>query len=809
MIIHNLRFTLRHLVRQKINSTLHVIGLTTGISVCLLIGLLVYYEASFDSYHANADRTYRVNSVFTDGGIKLNLYATPIPLAEAIRKEVTGIERVSLTRAHFRTVVEISPQKKFKQEHVLIVEPEFLDIFKIEVLRGNGHKTLGTPYQALLTESVAKKFFGQEDPLGKTFRYKDKFIITVAGVIRDLPPNTNLPASMLLSYVDDQEFLDNGDTWYFGDFAWTKISASTYIVLNENYDPNDLKLQLKMIADKNINAAPSLNKKIRGDFEIQPLRDIHFDKDRFGGGSWVSAISSSWLWFFVSIGAIVLVLACINFLNLYTAQAFTRGKEVGIRKSIGAQKGQLIIQFLGEAGILVFISTLLSIAIVYLSIRSVNNLLEKSITLQPLLSPVAIAVLLVGILLTILLAGIYPAWMIAKFNPVVTLKSNSPGLIQGSLLRKTLVVTQFVVSSVLFIAVLLIAQQARYVHNKDLGFEKDNIVNVEIINTKKAEEFINDLQRIPSVKDISLSRSSPISDDHWWNMISQTENGDSQPVCAIYGDERFYSFYGLHLVSGRIPQQTDYVPDSLRDSKYVNKVVVNEKLLKKLDLGSPMDAIGKHFWWGIDTEIVGVVKDFNTESLSYDISSTLISQDPTVYTQANIKIEKGNNLTQTVVAIELAWKKSFPEGVFEIKFLDNQIDTFYKTEMKLYTLFKIFASLAILISCLGLWGLVALAAQQRAKEIGIRKVLGASINAIVMLLSKDFLVIVAIAFGLASPLAYYLMNKLLSNFAYRIDIGWQAFVFTAITLLLVTVVTVSFQIIRAAVVNPINSLKSE
>ncbi len=811
MIISNLRFTVRHLLRQKVNSGLHVIGLTLGMSVFLLIGLFVHYESSFDSYHTKADRIYRVNSSFLDGGIKIDLYATPTPLAETIRREVTGIEKVSLTRAHFKTVVEINPQKLFKQEHVLVVEPEFLDVFDIDVLQGDARKALATPYQALLTESIAEKFYGKEDPIGKTFKYKSKFIITVAGVIRDMPPNTNLPSSMLISYVDNAEFLDNGDMWYFGDFAWTKISASTYIVLNENINPKDVERQLQKIANKNINSAPSLNKKIKANFEIQPLQKIHFDKDRFGGGPWVRAISRSWLWFFIGIGVIVLVLACINFLNLSTAQAFTRGKEIGIRKSIGAQRSQVIIQFLGEAGILVFISALLAIAIAYVSLHAVNNLLEKGITLQPLQSPVTIAVLFAGLLLTILFAGIYPAWVIAKFNPVVTLKSNSTGGgVQGSsLLRKILVVTQFVVSSVLFIAVLLIAQQARYVHDKDLGFEKDNIINVEILNAKKAQEFANGLQQIASVKDASLSRSSPISDDHWWNMISQTENGESQPVCAIYGDDRFYSFYGLQLLSGRIPQQAEYVPDSLRDSQYVNKVVVNEELLRKLALGSPMDAIGKHFWWGIDTEIIGVVKDFNTEPLSYGISSTLITQDPIVYAQANIKIEKGSNLAETMAAIELAWKRSFPEGVFEIKFLDSQIDNFYKLEMKLYTLFKIFAALAISISCLGLWGLVAFTAQQRTKEIGIRKVLGASVNAIVMLLSKDFLVIVSIAFAIATPLSYYLMKELLSNFAYHVDISWQVFVFTGMILLLITMLTISFQIIRAALTSPVESLKSE
>lgn len=810
VILTNLRFTMRHLLRQKINSSLHVIGLTMGMSVCLLIGLFIHYELSFDSYHNKPDRIYRVNSIFTEAGTKFNLYATPIPMADAIRNEVSAIEKVTLTRAQFKTVVEINPQKLFKQERTLIVEPEFLDIFKVEVLRGDGYKTLKAPYQALLTETVAEKFFGKEDPIGKTFLYKNKFTITVGGVIRDMPANTNLPAAMLLSYVDNQEFLDNGDTWFFGDFPWTKLSASTYVVLAENYSPNDLELQLQKLANKNINSAPTLDKQIRADFEAQPLMDIHFDTQSFGGGPWVTTISRSWLWFFAGLGIIVLTLACINFLNLSTAQAFTRAKEVGVRKSIGAQRGQLIVQFLGEAFILVVTAGVVSIGIANISLGHINDMLNKSITFQPLQSPELIATLSLGILLTALLAGLYPAWIIARFNPVTMLKSNSGGKGMGaSWLRKGLVVIQFTVSAGLFIVVLLIAQQVKYVRGKDIGFEKDNIVNVEVSDARKTQGFVHELRQIPGVKDISLSRSSPISNDHWWNTISQTENGDRQSVCAIHADDRFYAVYGLRLLSGRIPAESEYISDSLQDDQYISKVVVNEKLLKALALGSAGEAVGKLFWWGRETEIVGVVADFNIEPLKYGISSMLITQDPSVYTQANIKIARGFDLSTVLAAIEVVWKRNYPDGVYEVSFLDNQIDAFYNAEDKLYFLFKIFSVLAISISCLGLWGLVTFATQQRTKEIGIRKVLGASVNAILFLLSKDFLSIIIIAFVLASPLSYYFMSDWLGNFAYRIDIGWQVFAITGLTLLMITILTVSFQTWRAALANPVKSLKSE
>ena len=811
MIRHNLRFSLRHLARQKTNTTLHIAGLTIGMSVCILIGLFLHYELSFDTYHSKAARTYRVNSVWTEGGKQFNLYATPLPLAEVLRNEVSGIEKVVLIRAQFKAVVEINTQKIFKQEHVLVVGPEFLDIFQVDVVQGDGYKALRTPYQALLTETIARKYFGNESPLGKTFKYRNKFIITVAGVIRDLPTNTSLPASMLLSYVNDEEFLDHGDTWYFGDIEWTKLAASTYVVLNENIDPKNIEAQLKDIAHKNINSSPVVDKSIRGGFEMQSLRDIHFDTKRFGGGPWVAAVNTSWLWFFGCIGIVVLILACINFLNLSTAQAMTRAREVGIRKSIGASRSALLGQYLWEACIVTLIAGVLSVTTSQLALHSLNNLLNKGITFHPLRSPEIILGFLLFIVFTAALAGVYPAWVIAKFNPVAALKSGSAGSGShgSSWLRKGLVVVQFTISAGLFIVVLLISQQVTFMRDKDLGFEKDNIINVEIGDRNKTQVLANELRRLPGVKDISLVRSSPISDDHWWNTMGQTETSDRKSVCAIYADDHFYSVYGIQLISGRIPQSSEYDPDKTTGKQPTSKVVVNEQLLKVLGLGTPQEAVGKTFWWAGETEIVGVVADFNTEPLKYGIPPTLLTQNPDVYTHISIKLESGAGISSALTSIESVWKNQTPGGMYEYQFLDSQIDSFYRTERRLYTLFRIFAGLAILISCLGLWGLVTFTSQQRTKEIGIRKVLGATVNSIFILLSKDFLFMIIVAFAIASPLTYYFMKEWLENFAFRIDIGWDTFVKTAFFFIAVGLVTMSIQTIKAAINNPVKSLKEE
>jgi putative ABC transport system permease protein len=807
MLLNHLRFSLRHLVRQKLNTVLHVAGLTLAMSVCLLIGLFLRYELTFDRQGEKGGRIYRVNSVWKESNKQFDLYGTPLPLAAAIRGEVAGVEKVVMARPQFKSTVEINPQKIFKQDHILIVEPEFADVFDLVMVRG-GKAALLSPYQALLDETTAAKYFGKEDPLGKTFKYRNKFIITVAGVFKDLPFNTHLPASVLLSYMANEEFLDHGDTWYFGDQAWTKLAACTYVLLKEKTTPENIQRQLKVIADRNINSSPTLDKNIRGDFELQALKEIHFDTRRFGGGPWVPAVDTAWLWFFAGIGAGVLLLACINFLNLSTAQSMSRAREVGIRKVVGARRSQLLTQFLGEAWIIAAVSGLLAMVITAMAIPYVNEMLHQQVTFQLFSTSELITVLLLFILLTGLLAGVYPAWLIARFNPVNALKSISStrGANGTSWLRKTLVVAQFVLSAGLLMAVLLIARQASFLKNTHLGFNKENIVNVEVGSADKQQAFSNELMQIRGVKEVSFSRITPISNDHWWNTISVTETSDRKSVCAIHADEHFFAVYGLHLLAGNIPVKNE---KSEAAKQVTNRVVVNEKLLKELRLGTPVEAIGKHFWWGGDTEIAAVVADFHTEPLKYAISPTLFFQEKEVYAQANIRLEGGADYEETLQAIATAWKKQFPEGVYEYKFVNDQVNSYYESESRLYMLFRVFAGLAIFISCLGLWGLVAFSAQQRTKEIGIRKVLGASVKAILILFTRDFLVLVVIAFVVAVPFAYYWMNDWLDHFAYHIQIGWELFAIAGIVLVGLALLTVSVQSVKAAMANPVKSLKAE
>lgn len=811
MLIANFHFTWRHLRRQKLTTAIHIIGLTLGITVCLLIALFIDHQTSFDSYHKNASRIFRVNSIFNEGGINMNMYATPLPMAQAIRDNITGVERSAMARSLFKTVVEATPGNLFKEDRILIAEQDYLDIFDVAIIKGDGIKALALPFQAILSESTARKFFGADNPIGKAIKLESKFEFTVAAVMQDAPSNTSLPASILLSHTEGSELIGHGDTWYFGGFPWVKLQASTFILLQPGTESEKVKEQLARLANNRINADPTLSEKIRGTFELQSLRDIHFDVERFGGGPWVSAMNKSWLWFFTGIGFMVLVLACVNFLNLSTAKAAIRAREVGIRKSIGAQRRQLIVQFLSEALLLVLIATLLSLVVVSGSMNFLGDLLGKGVTIQTIFSPESVVWLFISIISIALLAGAYPAFIISRFNPVATLKSNFAvsSTRGGALLRKSLVAVQFVISGVLLVSVLTISEQVKFMHNKPLGLEKDNILSLEVPEIKKGPVLAEGLLRVAGVKQVSLSRSSPISLDHWWNSISQTASTDKRfSVCAIYGDDKFYSFYGLKLLSGRTPVASDFVPDSLRKETTVYKVVVNEKLLADLELGNPDEAIGKQFWWGGPAEIVGVLADFNTEPLRWTISPTIITQDPNLFGQVNIKLNNGN-YSQALAAVEETWKKFFPDKVFEATFLDNQINNFYQQEDNIYKLFKIFSLLAISISCLGLWGLVVFITQLRTREIGIRKVMGAPIKAIAWILSKDFFTTICIAFLVAAPLAFFLMDWLLAKVAYRIDMDLGIFLSAAIMIITAVIATISAQVIRAAKANPVNALKSE
>jgi ABC-type antimicrobial peptide transport system permease subunit len=697
-----------------------------------------------------------------------------------------------------------------------MTDPEFLDVFDVKVVKGNAYEALRKPYQAVLTEETAKKFFGNEDPIGKTFTYNDSFNISVGSVIKDFPGNTHLPASMLLSFSDNEKYLMTS-TKHYGSVS----GGTTFIVLPKGTKPGaGLEAGLKSIYDRFLNNQKWMGKDSHVETEIQPLSDVHFNSKYAGGGELVKAINTQWLWFFGAVGFAVLILACINFVNLSTAQSLTRAKEVGVRKSIGAGRFQLIRQFLSEALMLVLFAAVLSIFISKLALPYINDLTGKQITFDIVNSPGIMISLLAGIFFTALLAGIYPAWIITRFQPASVLKSGSVNTNQGApLLRKGLVITQFSISICLLIGLLLIGKQMNYLRHKDLGFDKDNIIMMQIpeqSSIAKKELFAAELKTIPGIKDWSFSTSPPSGEGHWGTRMSLIgrEDPNLKSVTTIMTDDKYCQVYGLHLVAGRFftIADTSAVSRSIQEDLRFPKSVVNETLVKQLGFASNEEALGKRFWIGMNgwhAEITGIVSDFNIGSLHEAIQPTLITQYIPFADKVGVKVQAGADIAGVISQMNTSYKKVFTDGIFEYNFLDQELDAYYKSEIRLFSLFKIFSVLAMLISCLGLWGLITFAAQQRVKEIGIRKILGASVPNLVSMLAKDFIILVGIAIVIAVPLAYWGIHKWLQDFAFRINIGWTAFLIGGASAILIALITVSFQAIRAAITNPAKSLRTE
>ncbi|MBX2870447.1 MAG: ABC transporter permease [Saprospiraceae bacterium] len=810
MITKHLQFIFRRLGKQKLHTALHVLGLTIGLTVCLLIGVFIFHELSYDGYHEQAQRTFRVNQVWEDESEKSLDYSAPYPLSIAIREELPDVSLVGVAYPQSEKVIEIEGEKRFKQSHILMADPGLLDIFDFKIIRGNAKEAMASPNKAILSQATAQKFFGSADPIGKTFIYNNKQTVEVAGVMKNQPNNTHLPANILLSYFPQSKFiLGNLDNWSL------TFGASTYVVLPEGVQPSSIESSIRAMFDIHVNDEEEDPEVAYA--QLQALEDIHLQPEVDGGSKWVDAINPIWLWFFSGISLLVLVLACINFINLSTAQALTSAKEVGVRKAIGANRTQLVAQFLTEAFILILSSSVIAYLLAFNSISWINELLERNIDSGLLLSPIILLGFIGFLFITGFLTGIYPAWLISRFQPAQAIRSSSSHSDrQSNFLRKALVVTQFSISGALLVALFIMSQQMSLFHNTQLGFEKENILTVDMPDVEKNEVFERAIQQLPQVEAISFALAAPAGEDTWTTdmHLMDLNAPDRQSVRIIWADEVFDDLYGLKLLAGRFTtnQDTIYTSSSLPREERHPKVVVNEKLIKSMEFGSPEEALGKRFVIGINewkAEIVGVMEDFNISSLHEAIEPLIISPLERYQWAASIKLQAGQDIPSTLASIKSAWEEIFPKHIYDFNFLDQTIERYYEGEGRLYGLFKIFAFLALLISCLGLWGLATFAALQRTKEIGIRKVLGANLGQLIVLLSKDFIRLIVISLVVAIPLAWYGMNKWLQNFAYSIDMQWWFFALSAIIVLIIALFTISFQSIRTARLNPISSLRNE
>ncbi|HWY97679.1 MAG TPA: ABC transporter permease, partial [Bacteroidia bacterium] len=760
MVKNYLNTAWQNLRSHKAYVIINTIGLAVGIAACLLIFLLIHYETSFDTFHKDKERIYRVVSATkTQHGMDYSK-ASALPVADALRIDYPQLEQVARVYSRDDQLITLlndkvnAPQTKFKED-VLFVEPEFFDIFNFPFLAGNSKNALSELNTVVLTQEIAEKYFGDwHEAIGKFIKYNNEIVCKVTGILKNIPVNTDFPLQVVISFKTSRNE-DISTDWVSQDG-----SLNTYLVLPKNMSSRQFDKELKTFVKKH--TPPEY---ANHGYILQPLSEMHY-QSQFGTYRH-STFSKELIAGLSLIGLFLLIIACINFINLATAQAVNRSKEVGIRKVLGSSKKQLIIQFLSETFLITIAAVVIATVVASLVLPLLNNLLQTSLGIQPDLPLIAF---LVGIIIIVtFLSGFYPAIVLSGFNPITVLKSKLTSKAAGGLsIRRVLVVFQFTIAQILIIGTIIVVRQMNLFQNASLGFDKDAIITVPLPNDSARQTKVNALKlqllQQAGIKNVSLSAFSPI-DKAGWDGDFRFDNAVKKSGFNVefkWADAEYFKTYNIQFVAG--------VP--YRQADTINGFVVNELMAKKLGFKEPEDIIGKKiaiFDGSMVAPVVGVVKNFNGNSLKVEMKPILLAGWKMMFRSMNIKIQP-QNAQQTLAAIERLWSKTYPDFMYEYQFLDEKIAGFYKQERELSQLFKLFAGIALFISCLGLYGFVSFMAVQRTQEVGIRKVLGASMISIIYLFSKEFTVLVGVAFLIATPVAYYVMHQWLQHFAYRIDI---------------------------------------
>jgi ABC-type antimicrobial peptide transport system permease subunit len=775
-------------IRRNLNYvSLNVFGLTLSIASCLVIFLIVRNELGYDNFHKKADRTYRITLNALDFNPSVSLAVVP-----ALRTDFPELENVSQVLYLPLAQLEVR-NDRFMEEGIMFADQQYSSIFDNRWQQGNPHTALSEPNTIVLTETVARKYFGDKDPMGQVIKMDNRFTLKVTGVVKDPPGNTSLPFHFLVSFGTIKKELGGALTEFYA-----IMGGNAFVVLPEHYPAARLQGKMKAFISKNW--GENIAKEAR--LLVQPLKDIHFDQ-RYLSSPQSPTTSRGTYWALAVVAVFIIVTACINFINLATAQATRRAREVGVRKALGADRFQLIRQFLGETALLVVLSLLLAVFAAYMFLPQAAAWLSIKIDTAQLFGADVLAMLAALTLAVILMAGLYPAFVQSAFRPAIALKGTTGRSYRGLTLRKSLVLVQFIISQILIIGTVIVAKQMDFFRNQDLGFDKEAVIAFGIPDPAKREVLRQQLLSDPGVKDLCFSLGAPVYNRSFAPFSSPELGIMKDDVTEIKPvDERYIDMFAIKLLAGeKITRKNS------KDSS--QNIVVNETLVHKLGIAKPQDAIGKHIMaGGQHSTITGVVQDFQSESKHKKIRPCVLLYNEDAFVSASVKIRPGV-MRETVSRIEKNWSRLFPDDLFIYEFLDDHIADFYKQEQKVYTAFKLFSSLAILIGCLGLYGLVAFAAVQRTREVGIRKVLGASLPHIVGLFAKEFIVLIAIAFVVAAPVAYFVMHNWLMNFAYQVSIGAGVFAGALCLSFAIAALTIAYQSVKAGLANPLQSLRTE
>ena len=789
----------RILTRNKVFSIINIFGLSVALTSVLVIFLFISHELSFDKHHSNFDSIYRI----VDKQIKNDKESfnenVPVPLSSALKSELTGHDHVTQIYFSYEQLVRIE-EDKYLQEGFLYVDTNFTKVFDVEFITGNPAE-LKNPNIIFLTEDIAIKYFGSvNNAVNKEIVIMDSISLNVVGVVKNPSKKTHIPYKMIISWssISEKHFPFEYDNW------GTSMSGfGTYLTLKDGVSEKNISDQIqKIVANNN----PEDDRQDKEIYFLQPLKNIHFD-DRFYSYTGAYITSMRFIWIFTSVGLFILMIAFINFTNLSIVQAIKRAKEVGIRKVVGADRLKLIKQFLGETFLLILIAEIIALILTEVVLNKINTILGNNMELE-LYGDISIILFLLLVLISItFLSGIYPAMVLSRYNPIRALRYNLKlGRKKSFSLYNFLVIFQFFISQILIVSVIVISLQIDFFKNKDLGFSKENVilVNLPQNQSKRAGVFIDLLKHNPDIQDVSMGLGAPMAGSNInssFQVIGDDETGYIANVKTV--DSSYCRLYNLKLIAGEW-----YKNPNINDTTF--NIVINKSLLQKIKIEKPIEAIDQYLrvFGYLNTRIVGVVEDFHAYSLHRKIPPIIFLPLDTYYYQLHIKTN-GKAYSELRPFIEKSWNEIFPEYIYKYEFLEDTIKEKYSAEQRISDIIKIFTIIAIIIACLGLYGLVSFMLVQRTKEIGIRKAMGASISSLIVLVSKQFLKLVIISCVFAWPLAYYLMKNWLENYAYKIDLNIWIFIISGIILFIITFLTILFQSIKAARTNPVDSLKYE
>ena len=806
MIKNHFKIAIRNLLRNKSFTAINVFGLAIGITTCLLIMLFVQNELSYDRYNVKADRIVRVVFRGSVQGEKMKEAMAMPPVAQTLKKDFPEVQEATRLRKFGYPRVTYG-DKTLKDNAFAYVDSNFFQVFTLPFLKGDAKTALLEPNSIVISESVAEKYFGKEDPIGKVLSFKDlNTSFKITGVMSNMPVNSHFHFDIFGSMVSLPESKIP---------SWMTSEYYTYLVLPAGYDYKKLEAKLPRFVEKYM--APPLEKAMGMSYAqfrekgnaiglfLQPLKDIHLRSDLTLELEPVGDIR--YVYIFSAIAVFMLMIACINFMNLSTAGASKRAREVGIRKVLGSLKRQLVKQFLLESILLTAFALILSVVLVYWTLPYFNELSGKNLSFNLFGNPWLIPGLLLFGLFTGFLAGSYPAFFLSSFKPVTVLKGRFTSKNKTVSLRSGLVVFQFFISIILIIGTTIVHKQLAFIQNEKLGYDKDQVVIVQEAYWlgKNQEVFRQQLLQDPRVSNVSASGYLPAGFSYNNNFLVYPDNKSDQIVKTLRYDVDYdyIPTLGMQMVDGRNFSRT-FGADS-------TGIIINEETVKAFGWGK--NAIGHNLTRtendgsALTFHVIGVVKDFHFKSF-HETISPLVMVLSNNYENIIVKA-KTRDMAGLLSTMKKKWADLKAEVPFNYSFLDDRFKNIYQAEQKIGEILGIFAGLTIFVACLGLFGLATFTAEQRTKEIGIRKVLGATVSSIVSLLSKDFLRLVFIAFVIASPVAWFMMNKWLQDFAYRTNISWWIFVLAAALAIAITIITVSFRAIRAAVNNPVDSLRSE